>query len=99
MLGDLWNEIMYKAMRSAGGLSCIYFVGLIVSCHIIMLNLFLAILLGNFEKARNYGLKKKVFEAFKEIMFNGRTLNDSIDIILGDVSPYVKKTVLKWDNY
>jgi len=99
MLGDLWNETMYGAMRSVGSLSSIYFVALIVSCHIIMLNLFLAILLGNFEKARNYGLKKKVFEAFKEIMFNGKTLNDSLDIILGDASPYVKKKILKWDNF
>jgi len=40
-----------------------------------MLNLFLAILLGNFEKARIFGEKKKVFEAFKEIKMNGIPLN------------------------
>jgi hypothetical protein len=43
--------------------------------NIIMLNLFLAILLGNFEKARNFGSKKKVFEAFKELQVDGKSLN------------------------
>jgi hypothetical protein len=64
MIGDLWNDIMYSAMRSNGKMSCVYFIAVMMTCHIIMLNLFLAILLGNFEKARNYGLKKKVFIAF-----------------------------------
>lgn len=41
---------------------------LVIFGNIIMLNLFLAILLGNFDKARNFGQKKKVFEAFDEIM-------------------------------
>jgi hypothetical protein len=36
--------------------------------NIIMLNLFLAILLGNFEKARSFGQKKMVFEAIKELI-------------------------------
>ena len=90
---------MYTAMRSVGSMASVYFILLILTCHIIMLNLFLAILLGNFEKARNYGLKKKVFIAFKEIMFNGKTLNESLDIILGDMSAHVKKKVLHWDQY
>ena len=70
-----------------------------------MLNLFLAILLGNFDKARNFGQKKKVFEAFYEIMgdvdeFGNKkyNLNQSLDIILGDMSYYVKTKVLKWDQ-
>ena len=62
-----------------------------------MLNLFLAILLGNFDKARNYSQKLKVFETFREILFNGKTLNEALDIILGDMSIHVKTKVLKWD--
>ena len=62
-----------------------------------MLNLFLAILLGNFDKARSYGQKRKVFEAFRDILFNGKTLNETLDIILGDMSLHVKTKILKWD--
>ena len=62
-----------------------------------MLNLFLAILLGNFEKARSLGLKRQVFDAFKELLANQLELNDALDIILGDMSGHVKIKVLKWD--
>lgn len=63
-----------------------------------MLNLFLAILLGNFEKARNFGLKKKIFEAFREIMNGKKTLNQTLDIMLSDLSIHVKLKILKWDE-
>jgi len=62
---------------------------------IILLNLFLAIMLGNFEIAKVYGQKKKVFEAFDELM-NGQDdpsknypIIDACDVILGDLSNYV----------
>ena len=55
-----------------------------------MLNLFLAILLGNFEKSRLFGEKKKVFEAFKEIHNEGIPLNQQLDIILGEMSIHAK---------
>ena len=63
-----------------------------------MLNLFLAILLGNFEKARSFGQKKMVFEAIKELIDQEKTLNEALDIILGDMSMHVKTKVLKWDK-
>lgn len=42
---------MYSTMRIKGPASCLYFVSLILFGNIIMLNLFLAIILGNFEEA------------------------------------------------
>lgn len=57
MIGDNWNNIMYVIMRSCGHFSAYYFISLIIMGHIIMLNLFLAILLGNFDKARNFAQK------------------------------------------
>jgi hypothetical protein len=66
---------MYDCIRTTGSLYAIYFIALVLGGNIIMLNLFLAILLGNFEKARNFGLKKKIFEAFREIMNGKKTLN------------------------
>lgn len=52
LIGDNWNTIMYDCIRCVGYLSCFYFIGLILMGNIIMLNLFLAILLGNFHIAR-----------------------------------------------
>ena len=85
-------------MRCTNFLPAFYFIMLVIGGNIIMLNLFLAILLGNFDKARNFGQKKKVFAAFSEIMLNGKSLNDALDIILGDMSAHVKEKVLKWDK-
>ena len=79
---------MYEAMRTPtiGYYFSLYFVALVIIGNIIMLNLFLAILLGNFDKARIWGQKKQVFEAFREIICEGKTLNESLDIILGESS-------------
>jgi hypothetical protein len=49
-------------------MSALYFVMLIIIGGIILMNLFLAIMLGNFDKAKFFGQKKKVLEAFKELM-------------------------------
>ena len=104
-MGEGWNDIMYQAMRSIGKVFSIYYILLVIFGNIIMLNLFLAILLGNFDKARNFGQKKKVFEAFYEIMGEEDekgnkkyNLNQSLDIILGDMASYVKTKVLRWNE-
>lgn len=51
MIGDDWNQIMYKAIVSSGSSSITYFVLLKLTADFILFNLFLAILLGNFEQA------------------------------------------------
>lgn len=81
-------------MRTVHGVAAIYYIALILLGNIIMLNLFLAILLGNFDKARSFGQKKKVFEAFMEIKEQGKDLEESLDLILGDMSYYVKTKIL-----
>jgi hypothetical protein len=58
LLTEGWNKIMYACMRTSGPATALYFICLVLFGNIIMLNLFLAILLGNFEKARNFGRKK-----------------------------------------
>lgn len=89
---------MYSVVRSVSPLAAsVYFIVLVIGGNIIMLNLFLAILLGNFDKARNFQQKKKVFDAIKEIVYSGKTLNETLDIILGDMSIHVKTKILKWD--
>mmetsp|Transcript_2591 Transcript_2591/g.3694 ORF Transcript_2591/g.3694 Transcript_2591/m.3694 type:complete len:1759 (-) Transcript_2591:300-5576(-) len=48
--GENWNSVMYDAWRAAGGaVAIIYFLALIFIGGFIVMNLFLAILLNNFE--------------------------------------------------
>ena len=48
-IGENWNEAMYDHTRAAGHGCIVYFMQLFIIGNIILLNLFLAILLGNFE--------------------------------------------------
>jgi voltage-dependent calcium channel L type alpha-1D len=66
LVGENWNEVMYTSMRSeVGWISALYFITLVVLGNIIMLNLFLAILLGNFDEASVLMNEKKYFEKMK----------------------------------
>jgi hypothetical protein len=49
MVGDNWNQVMYKAYLSVSPRASAFFIILVLLGKIILLNLFLAILLGNFE--------------------------------------------------
>lgn len=52
LIGDNWNYVMYDSIRSEGPIGSLYFISLVMMGNIVMMNLFLAILLGNFERAR-----------------------------------------------
>jgi hypothetical protein len=75
MIGENWNSVMYDHMRAVGDGACVYFIALTVLGNIIMLNLFLAILLGNFDTARSLGEIKKIFENFGSLRNAGYNLN------------------------
>ena len=98
LMGESWNELMYQGIRAQGLLVSVFYIFLFIFGAIIMLNLFLAILLGNFEKARNLGLKRQVFEAFRELITTEENWNEALDIILGDMSGHVKIKILKWNK-
>jgi Ion transport protein len=51
LIGDDWSLVMFNCMLSTGWYSCIYFFILIIVGYIILMNLFQAILIGNFEEA------------------------------------------------
>ena len=48
---------MMTVVRCNGSVSAIYFVLVVIMAAIILLNLFLAIMLGNFEIAKIFGQK------------------------------------------
>ena len=56
-----------------------------------MLNLFLAVLLGNFDNARMYMEKKKLFAEFEKCKKQNMDLKDSLNSVLGKVSDQVIK--------
>jgi len=97
MIGENWNAVMYDHMRSVGSASCVYFIALVIFGNIIMLNLFLAILLGNFDRARNFGDKKKILDAFNSLAKMGYNLNISITYLFDDAdfTKYIEEKVLK----
>ena len=75
MIGDNWPWVMYDGVRGTKYVYTLYFIAQIILGHIIMLNLFLAILLGNFERARDFGVKKKILETFIELESHGVDLS------------------------
>lgn len=84
MIGENWNGVMYDHMRSIGSISAVYFISLVILGNIIMLNLFLAILLGNFDHARNLGEKKKIFDAFKGMFDLGYDVKAAVNNLFDD---------------
>lgn len=51
LTGENWNVVMMDGWRSSGWSAVLYFISLVVLGNFIVLNLFLAILLGNFEES------------------------------------------------
>lgn len=54
-----------------------------------MLNLFLAVLLGNFDNARLYMEKKKLFSAFEKYSNQNLPLDQSLKLVLGKIADQV----------
>ncbi|CEM11618.1 unnamed protein product [Vitrella brassicaformis CCMP3155] len=54
LTGEGWNSIVFNFARNAGPASMLYFILLLVFGNLILLNLFLAILLGSFTSARAF---------------------------------------------
>lgn len=48
--GENWNEVMYSAIASTNWFASMYFISLLIIGNYILFNLFLAILLQNFEE-------------------------------------------------
>lgn len=50
-------------MLACGGIAAVYYVCCIVCIVIVMINLLMAIMLGNYDKAREFADKRKIFDA------------------------------------
>ena len=82
LVGDDWQFIYFDAIRAVGYGSTIYFVSLIILGNFIVLNLFLAILLDNFEsedipEQRLEKAKRAYDERCKSIAPESNSLNES----------------------
>lgn len=94
LIGYDWISIMFNCIRAKGPVVSIYFIALVVLGTIILMNLFLAIMLGNFDKARSFGQKRQVLETFYELLHLKSDMKIEIDwacdIILDDLADHVK---------
>lgn len=99
LIGDNWNDVMFNCVKSVGVGARFYFISLILFGTIVMLNLFLAILLGNFDKARSFWLKKGIFEMFETAIHKKISLSNAINIILGEVTKSVREELLVHDPH
>lgn len=96
-MGAEWRFIWYQHMLACGMTASLYYIGLHIVIGIIMLNLFLAIMLGNFDKARSFNAKKQIFEAFRELLHEREdmySMHQVCDIVMGDMSEHVKNNIL-----
>lgn len=62
LVEDNWNNTMYDAVLCNGWYAYPYFMSAIIFGNIVMLNLFLAVLLGNFDEASMMMKEKKYIE-------------------------------------
>jgi Na+-transporting methylmalonyl-CoA/oxaloacetate decarboxylase gamma subunit len=100
IIGENWNSVMYNHMLAGGEVACIFFIGLVITGNIIMLNLFLAILLGNFERAKQAFDKAKIFIAFEQYLNAGVEINIAIIYLFDDeqFAKYIEEKVLRKDK-
>ena len=84
MIGDDWHVVLYKCVLATSWVSSIYLITLILFGNIIMLNLFLAILLGNFDASRKFHIKMRAFDLFQKHRENGKKISVILKILLGE---------------
>jgi len=75
LVGDRWNLIMYMAMRARGYATCLYFFSWIILGNIILLNLFLAIIIGNFEESSIIMNDLTYIENYQKLMSRQNSLS------------------------
>lgn len=85
LTGENWNEMMYNAMRTTNPIASVYFVIVIVTGTVIMLQLLVAIMLNNFDYSHKLAEKRLIIDAIENKMHLGRTVRESIQLILGKV--------------
>lgn len=57
LTGENWNELMYVVMRAVHPIAAVYFVLVIVTGSVILLQLLVAILLNNFDESHKIAEK------------------------------------------
>ena len=72
LIGNNWPNILYEYAKIYKRSSGFYFISLIIICHIILLNLFLSILITNYQKENEIVL----FDNKKDIKAKDSTMNN-----------------------
>jgi|TARA_B110000285_G_C15100858_1_gene604919 hypothetical protein len=64
-MGAEWRFIWYQNMTASGPFAAFYYVAVILVLATVMINLLMAIMLGNYDKARKFSEKRKIFDAIE----------------------------------
>lgn len=93
LVGENWNEVMFDTANAVGWGATVYFCCLVVLGNFIILNLFLAILLGNFEEARAImnNIKKLEKELLRQARRHGRLSHLNIQKLKNSSSKLLPK--------
>jgi hypothetical protein len=65
LIGNDWDYVMFNCMLASGWHACFYFIAIVLFGDFILMNLFLAILIGNFEEASLISRDTKFFLTIK----------------------------------
>ena len=90
-----WNNVMYDCRRSTGGMSILYACSLIIVGNYIFMNLFLAILLGNFSEPDEEDAEGEEEDDDGEVDENGNTPVKKINVKSNTVVPVVDEVTEK----
>ncbi|VDP16634.1 unnamed protein product [Onchocerca flexuosa] len=84
MLREDWNEVMYLAIESQGGIYgggmvyCIYFIVLVLFGNYTLLNVFLAIAVDNLANAQELTAAEEADERAAELPDESESLDDHV---------------------
>jgi hypothetical protein len=81
-MGAEWRFIWYQNMTASGSSAAFYYVAIHLVLGTVMVNLLMAIMLGNYDKARVFSDKRKIFDAI-EVLCKGTVHTDNLDLLEG----------------
>jgi hypothetical protein len=64
-MGAEWRFIWFQNMTASGPYAAFYYVAIHLVLGTVMVNLLMAIMLGNYDKARKFSEKRKIFDAIQ----------------------------------
>jgi voltage-dependent calcium channel L type alpha-1D len=92
--GENWNEVMYDCWKATAWISPLYFVSLVILGIFIVLNLFLAILLKQFDSGDDVEAEGKNLNSLPETSLKSETKLNSMISALRDTTEMLGRSII-----